>query len=47
MIEKCMIGLATAAVAVAMLSTSALAERGRDGQLKILYWQAVDRKSVV
>ena len=41
MIGKCMIGLTTAAVAVALLSTSALAERGRDGHLKILYWQAV------
>ena len=33
--------LAIAALAVSMLSTSAQAERGRDGHLKILYWQAV------
>ena len=41
MIGKLMSGLPIAALAVAMLSTSALAERGRDGHLKILYWQAV------
>ncbi len=41
MFGKYVIGLAIAALAVAMLSTSAQAERGRDGQLKILYWQAV------
>ena len=41
MFGKCVISLAIAALAVAMLSTSAQAERGRDGQLRILYWQAV------
>ena len=33
--------LIVATAAVAMLSSIAHAERGRDGHLKILYWQAV------
>ena len=41
MFGTCLSKLAIAAIAVAILSTSALAERGRDGHLKILYWQAV------
>ena len=41
MLEKCLSGLALATAAVALLSSVAHAERGRDGQLRILYWQAV------
>ena len=32
--------IAAAAAVTAMLSAGALAERGRDGHLDILYWQA-------
>ena len=41
MIRKYLLGLAIAMLATATLATAALAERGRDGHLKILYWQAV------
>ena len=41
MIRKYLLGLAIAVLATATLATAALAERGRDGHLKILYWQAV------
>ena len=37
MFGTCLSRLAIAALAVAMLSTAAHAERGRDGQLKILH----------
>ena len=41
MIRKYLLGLAITVLATATLATAALAERGRDGHLKILYWQAV------
>ena len=41
MIRKCLLGLAITALATATLATGSQAERGRDGHLKILYWQAV------
>ncbi len=41
MIKKCLLGLAITALATATLATGSQAERGRDGHLKILYWQAV------
>ena len=41
MLKICLFSLAIATLTAAMISNAAHAERGRDGQLKILYWQAV------
>ena len=41
MFKICLFSLAIATLTAAMISNAAHAERGRDGQLKILYWQAV------
>ena len=41
MLAKCLSRVVVAAAAVAMLASVAHAERGGDGHLKILYWQAV------
>ena len=41
MLRKCLSRLAIAAAALALLAAEAQAESGRDGHLRILYWQAV------
>ena len=43
MMKRCLarLGVAAAAVPMLVLAVDAWAERGRDGHLKILYWQAV------
>ena len=41
MFKICLFSLAIATLTAAMISNAAHAERGRDGHLKILYWQAV------
>ena len=41
MLRKCLSRLTIAAALLALLAAEAQAERGRDGHLRILYWQAV------